>query len=168
MDPITLGPDATIADVDKIKATRGFSTVPVTESGSMGSKLLGLVTSRDIDFRKDRSIKLSEVMTPAEKLVVGCDPISLPEAHRRIRESKKNKLPIVNKNGDLVALISRQDLKSSRNHPNATLDANKQLMVGAAVSTRPCDEARAQQLIEAGVDVTDSSAVMVSIFSLYR
>ncbi|KAF4748024.1 Inosine-5'-monophosphate dehydrogenase 1, partial [Perkinsus olseni] len=89
MDPITLGPEATIADVDKIKATRGFSTVPVTESGSMGSKLLGLVTSRDIDFRKDRSIKLSEVMTPAEKLVVGCDPISLPEAHRRIRESKK-------------------------------------------------------------------------------
>ncbi|KAF4652960.1 Inosine-5'-monophosphate dehydrogenase 1 [Perkinsus olseni] len=159
MDPITLGPEATIADVDEIKATRGFSTVPVTESGSMGSKLLGLVTSRDIDFRKDRSIKLSEVMTPAEKLVVGCDPISLPEAHRRIRESKKNKLPIVNKNGDLVALISRQDLKSSRNYPNATLDANKQLMVGAAVSTRPCDEARAQQLIDAGVDVivVDSS-----------
>ena len=158
VDPVTLRPNSTVSEVDAIRRNFGFSTVPVTD-GNTG-KLLGLVTSRDVDFLHDRdSTKLVDVMTPIENLIVGTEPITLKEAQLMLFKAKKGKLPIVNKDGILVALVSRVDSISARDTPESTRGKNFQLAVGGAVSTRPCDEARARALVEAGCDliVVDSS-----------
>jgi IMP dehydrogenase len=88
-----------------------------------------------------------------KNLVLGREPITLREAHEKLRTSKKGKLPIVNDSGELVALTTRQDLLKTREWPTASMDANRQLLVGGSIATSKGNEQRAQQLIEAGVDV---------------
>ncbi|MGE0201622.1 MAG: IMP dehydrogenase [Candidatus Melainabacteria bacterium] len=150
--PQVLTPSHTIADVDVLKHQYGFSGIPITENGRMGGKLLGMVTSRDVDFHEDRSLPLSAVMTT--ELVTAPEGCSLEEANAILKESKKGKLPIVNPRGELVALISRNDLKKNRDYPLASKHAeNKQLLVGAALGTRPEDRDRLAALVDAGVDV---------------
>jgi IMP dehydrogenase len=156
--PVTLRPNHTIRDIDEIKKKFNFSGVPITETGTMGSKLLGIVTNRDIDFVQDRDLPLSEVMT--RQLVVGHEGCTLEEANQILRESKKGKLPIVNANYEIVALISRNDLKKNRDFPLASKDpVNKRLLAGAAIGTREEDRERLAALVEAGLDlvVLDSS-----------
>ncbi|MCS7204580.1 MAG: IMP dehydrogenase [Leptospiraceae bacterium] len=150
-DPIVLSPEHTIADVYAIKQKYGFSGIPITEDGTRNGKLIGIVTNRDIDLEKDTSIKLKEVMTT--DLIVAKEGLSLAEANEILKRSKKGKLPIVNENGQLVALICRSDIKKHREFPFASKDANKRLMVGAAISTRPESKERLRLLVEAGVDV---------------
>lgn len=156
--PVTLKPTNTIRDIDKIKEKFNFSGVPITETGKMGSKLLGIVTNRDIDFIQDRDMPLSEVMT--RELIVAKEGCTLEEANQILKESKKGKLPIVNANYEIVALISRNDLKKNRDFPLASKDnVDKRLLAGAAVGTRPEDRERLAALVEAGLDlvVLDSS-----------
>jgi IMP dehydrogenase len=150
-DPIVLSPGNTIADIDAIKGKYGFSGIPITENGKLDSLLLGIVTNRDIDFETDRTKKLSEVMTT--DLLTAKKGISLQEANQILKNSKKGKLPIVNGEGKLVALMSRNDLLKNREYPLASKDQDKQLMVGAAVSTREESRERLAALVEAGVDV---------------
>jgi IMP dehydrogenase len=162
MDPHVLAPHDTVADVDKIRELHGNSTVLITDSGIMGNKLLGIVTSRDVDLagaEKGRQTKLAEVMTPKAKMSVAVEPISLSEALQKLKESKKGKLPIVNEAGELVAVVSRGDLKKNRSHPNAARDANRQLLVAAACPPRIPELDRARKLVEAGADclVLDSA-----------
>lgn len=160
VDPITLGPDNVVSDLDAIRDQYGFSSAPITDTGKVGGKLLGLVTSRDTDFLPDRATtKLSAVMTPLSELKVGVEPITLKEAQATLQRIKRGKLPIVNAENELVALLSRKDSISAKETPDATQGDNMQLCVGAAVSTRPCDEERARALVEAGCDVivVDSS-----------
>ncbi|CAD7943727.1 unnamed protein product [Amoebophrya sp. A25] len=147
MDPFVLCPENTLEDL----LQQPYSSAPITANGKMGGKLLGIVTSRDCDFRKDKKVTLGTIMS--KDLIVGKEPITLHEANRLLRQSKKGKLPIVNQTGDLVALISRNDLKKNQHYPLASKDANKQLLVGAACSTRAEDEKRVAKLVEAGVDV---------------
>lgn len=157
-NPLTLRPDHTIRDIDEIKKKYGFSGVPVTESGQMGSKLLGMVTNRDVDFIRDRDLPLSEVMT--RDLVVAQEGCTLEEANEILKTSKKGKLPIVNAKGEIVALISRNDLKKNRDYPLASKDpVNKRLLAGAAIGTRDEDRERLAALVDAGLDVVilDSS-----------
>ncbi len=160
-DPICLPPKATIRDIDQIKAKYGFSGVPITASGKLHSKLLGIVTNRDVDFLEDRDVCVSDVMTPLDKLVTVFEDEhkTLPSINKVMVASKKAKLPIIDKAGDLVALMSRQDLLKHRDFPNASKDANKQLLVGATIGTRDSDKKRVAALVEAGVDliVIDSS-----------
>ncbi|HEY9686642.1 MAG TPA: IMP dehydrogenase [Coleofasciculaceae cyanobacterium] len=156
--PVTLRPDHTLRDIDEIKKKFNFSGVPVTENGKMGSKLLGIVTNRDIDFIRDRDLPLSEVMT--RELVVAKEGCTLEEANEILKTSKKGKLPIVNANYEIVALISRNDLKKNRDFPLASKDpVNKRLLVGAAIGTREEDRERLAALVEAGLDliILDSS-----------
>lgn len=150
-DPVVLGPDERIRDVDQIKEEYGFSGVPVTEDGRVGSKLLGIVTRTDIDFETDRSQLLRDVMTT--DLVTAPEGITLEEGNRILKESKKGKLPIVDDEGRLVSLMSRTDLRKNQDFPLASKDPSKQLMAGAAVGTRESDKQRLDALMEAGVDV---------------
>lgn len=151
MNPMVLSPEHTIADVDEIKRKYNFSGIPITENGQLRSKLVGIVTNRDIDFEKDRSRKLSEVMT--KEVLTAPQGISLSDSNKILRASKKGKLPIVDESGNLVALMSRNDLLKNREYPNASKDARKQLRVGAAISTREEAKERLTELAKVGVDV---------------
>ncbi|MCH7504950.1 IMP dehydrogenase [PVC group bacterium] len=150
-DPVVLSPDHTISDIEKIKLKYHFSGVPITEKGEVGQKLLGIVTNRDIDFEPNRNRPLKEVMS--ENLIVGQKGLSLEEANDLLRTSKKGKLPIVDRDYNLVALVSRHDLLLNRSYPLASKNKNKQLIVGAAISTRESDHERVDALVEAGADV---------------
>ena len=151
MNPMVLSPDHSIADVDEIKRRYNFSGIPITENGKLHSKLVGIVTNRDIDFEKDRSRKLADVMT--KDVLTAQQGISLSDANKFLRASKKGKLPIVDADGNLVALMSRNDLLKNKDYPNASKDACKQLRVGAAISTREEAKERLAELAKVGVDV---------------
>lgn len=157
LDPVTLSPDNTLQDVWDIKNQHGFSGIPITEDGTIKSKLVGIVTNRDIDFEPDRSRKLKEVMST--DLITAKKGATLIEANELLRKSKKGKLPVVDEQGRLVALTSRRDLRKNRDYPDATKDEKKNLMVGAAISTKDEDRERLEALAEAGVSavVIDSA-----------
>lgn len=158
-DPVCLAPNATVQDVMRIKNTLGYSGIPITHNGQMGGKLLGIISNRDTSFVNDMSIQLIDFMTKRENIIVAMEGVRLSEANEMLKASKKGKLPVVNKDDELVALISRTDLQKNRDYPLASKDSNKQLLVGAAIGTRLEDRARAKALADAGVDViiVDSS-----------
>ncbi|XP_016975576.1 inosine-5'-monophosphate dehydrogenase [Drosophila rhopaloa] len=151
-DPSVMSPTNTVGDVLEARRKNGFTGYPVTENGKLGGKLLGMVTSRDIDFRENQpEILLADIMTT--ELVTAPNGINLPTANAILEKSKKGKLPIINQAGELVAMIARTDLKKARSYPNASKDSNKQLLVGAAIGTRSEDKARLALLVANGVDV---------------
>lgn len=117
-----------------------------------------MVAMRDIQFHKDNSTPLSEVMTT--DLVTAPEGITLAEANGILRSSKKGKLPIVDKAGNLTALLSRSDLMKNLHFPLASKRPHsKQLLCGAAIGTREDDKSRLKMLVEAGLDIVilDSS-----------
>ena len=124
----------------------------------MNSKLLGIVTSRDVDFLTETSKLLKDVMTT--DLVVAKQGISLVEANSILKQSKKGKLPIVDSNGCLTSLVSRADLIKTRDYPLASKNHSaRQLIVAAAISTHIEDRIRLEALVKAGLDIVvlDSS-----------
>ncbi|KAH7921977.1 IMP dehydrogenase [Leucogyrophana mollusca] len=156
-DPVVFSPDHIVADVLDIKARLGFCGIPVTDTGSLGGKLVGIVTSRDVQFISP-STPLHEVMTT--DLVTAPQGVTLTEANHILRDSKKGKLPIVDQQGRLTSLLARSDLLKNQNYPLASKNPeSKQLYAAAAVGTRPKDKERLQLLVEAGLDIVilDSS-----------
>lgn len=137
---------------------RTFADMAVTENGKLGSKLLGIVTNRDIQFEFDDSQPVSNVMVT--DLVTAQQGITLVEANKILAKSKKGKLPIVDKDFNLMSMISRSDLTKNLHFPLASkLPDSKQLICAAAIGTRPEDKDRLRKLVEAGLDIVvlDSS-----------
>ncbi|MEK9518913.1 IMP dehydrogenase [Streptomyces sp. NPDC087908] len=147
-DPITVHPDATLAEADAICAKFRISGVPVTDPAG---RLLGIVTNRDMAFETDRSRQVREVMTPMP-LVTGKVGISGVDAMELLRRHKIEKLPLVDEGGLLKGLITVKDFVKAEKYPNAAKDKEGRLLVGAAVGVAGDAYERAQALIEAGVD----------------
>ncbi len=139
-DPITVHPDATLAEADALCAKFRISGVPVTDGSG---KLLGIVTNRDMAFETDRSRQVREVMTPMP-LVTGKVGISGTEAMELLRRHKIEKLPLVDDAGLLKGLITVKDFVKAEKYPNAAKDAEGRLLVGAAVGASPEALERAQ------------------------
>ncbi|EGG46549.1 MULTISPECIES: IMP dehydrogenase [Streptomyces] len=147
-DPITIHPEATLAEADALCAKFRISGVPVTDGAG---KLLGIVTNRDMAFENDRSRRVSEVMTPMP-LVTGKVGISGVDAMELLRRHKIEKLPLVDDQGVLKGLITVKDFVKAEKYPRAAKDGKGRLLVGAAVGVAGDAFERAQALIEAGVD----------------
>jgi IMP dehydrogenase len=147
-DPVTCGPDATIADVELLCGRYRISGVPVT---SDDGTLVGIVTNRDIRFESDHSRRVAEIMTRMP-LVTAPVGVAAEEALQLLREHKVEKLPLVDERGRLKGLITVKDFTKSEKFPNATKDASGRLVVGAAVGVGEDAKRRAQALADAGAD----------------
>jgi IMP dehydrogenase len=154
-NPVTCGPDASVADVEELCARFRISGVPVTDSGGV---LLGIVTNRDIRFEADHSRRVSAVMTPMP-LVTAPFGVRRPDALDLLRRHKVEKLPLVDAAGRLRGLITVKDFSKSEKFPHASKDPEGRLMVGAAVGVGEDGKRRAQALADAGADflVVDTS-----------
>ena len=148
-----LPPEATLGDVLDLKVRTGHSTVAITDDGTAHGKLLGLVASRDYRLsRMSSDLKVTEFMTPLEKLVTAPATTSLHDCNDIIWDNKINTLPLLDEQGHLQYMVFRKDYDSHKENVNELLDANKSYVVGAGINTRDYAE-RVPALVDAGVDV---------------
>jgi len=146
-------PDQTLGDILALKEKNGHSTVAVTDDGTSTGKLLGMITSRDYRVsRMEHSKKVSELMTPRERLICANEGVSLTEANDIIWDNKLNALPVVDVNGRLVSFVFRKDYDVHKENPNELLDPDKRYITGAGINTRDYAE-RVPLLVEAGADI---------------
>ncbi|MDR2357907.1 MAG: IMP dehydrogenase [Oscillospiraceae bacterium] len=146
-------PDAALRDILALKDRTGHSTVAVTDDGTSGGKLMGIVTSRDYRIsRMNGAEPVSGFMTPIDKLVTAREGVSLSEANDIIWEHKINTLPVVDGEGRLRYMVFRKDYDSHKENPLELLDGRKKYVVGAGVNTRDYKE-RVPALVEAGADI---------------
>lgn len=146
-------PDQTLVDILSLKDKTGHSTVAVTEDGTSAGKVVGIVTSRDYRIsRMHADTKVSEFMTPFEKMVYAEEGVSLSEANDILWDHKLNALPIVDSQGRLTCFVFRKDYDSHKSNPNELLDNQKRYIVGGGINTRDYEE-RIPALVDAGVDV---------------
>ncbi|KAF2737638.1 inosine-5'-monophosphate dehydrogenase-like protein [Polyplosphaeria fusca] len=158
LDPVVISPSTTVAEAKALKEKWGFGGFPVTEDGKLRSKLIGIITPRDVQFHDNLDDPVTAVMST--DLVTARKGVDLKEANDILSKSKKGKLPIVDENGNCIALLSRSDLMKNLNYPLASkLPHSKQLISAAAIGTRPEDRIRLQKLVDAGLDIVilDSS-----------
>jgi len=146
-------PDQTLADILALKAKSGHSTVAVTDDGTADGKVVGLVTSRDYRVsRMSLDTKVSEFMTPLEKLIYAEEGVTLSEANDILWDHKLNALPILDKKGRLTHFVFRKDYESHKENRLELLDAHKRYVVGAGINTRDYAD-RVPALLDAGADV---------------
>eukprot|EP00775_Hariotina_reticulata_P004723 gene4724-4973_t len=160
VNPVCLKPTDPISTFDSVKVAKNVSSVCVTDTGALGGKLLGVVSTRDVDFINDRSTPLEDVMT--RDVVTAHSSSSAKGALETLKQNKMGLLPLVNGNGDLVGLASRRAFVDEQLLPPQgapSLDSQGRLLVGAATGTREGDKERIARLVEAGVDavILDSS-----------
>jgi IMP dehydrogenase len=149
-DPYSIGPDASLADAAALMARSRVGTLVVVDNGR---RLKGLLTERDMRFVNRPDARVSDRMTPLDRLVLHQGPLRAAEAERILVERKVKKLPIVDADGRLLGLITAKDLMHQRRVPFATRDDQGRLRVGAAIGATGDYLERAAELIRAGVDV---------------
>ena len=147
IDPIYISPNKSVKDADNLMREYHISGVPVVDSNM---KLLGIITNRDMRFITDMSAKIEDVMTKSP-LVTAKAGTTLDEATKILQKHKIEKLPIVDENNTLHALITIKDIEKREQFPNANKDEHGRLRVGGAIGVGQLDRAKA--LIDAGVDV---------------
>ncbi len=147
-NPVTCGPDATVADVEGLCARFRISGVPVT---APDGTLVGIVTNRDFRFEQDSGRPVADIMTHMP-LVTAPVGVTREEAFTLLKRNKVEKLPLVDGQGKLCGLITVKDFTKSEQFPSATKDPAGRLVVGAAVGTGEDGKQRAQALTDAGAD----------------
>lgn len=148
-EPITVGPNQTLGEIQALALKYSITGFPVTEKG----KLVGIITNRDRQFEDNLNKKVKDVMTGLSELVTARVGVGIEEAKKLLHRRRIEKLPLVDSAGNLKGLITVKDLSKVRRYPNATKDDHSRLRVGAAVGVANSEIDRATALKEAGVDV---------------
>ncbi len=168
-DPFSLSPEHTLDDADKLMAKFRISGVPICE----GTKLVGIITNRDLKFETDYSKKIKESMT-SDGLITAREGITLEEAKKMLAAARKEKLPIVDENYNLKGLITIKDIEKTIKYPNSAKDSQGRLLCAAAVGVTPDITDRVDELVKSKVDavVIDTahghSANVLKTFKLIR
>ena len=147
-DPFSLSPEHTLADAESLMKKFRISGVPITE----GKKLVGIITNRDLKFEEDFTRKIRDCMT-CENLITAKAGITLDEAKKILAKSKKEKLPLVDDNYNLVGLITIKDIEKTIKYPLAAKDSQGRLLCGAGVGITANVLDRVGALVDAQVDV---------------
>jgi IMP dehydrogenase len=148
LNPITLTPDKKVRDALELMHKYSISGVPVVDGGM----LVGILTNRDLRFEPNQELPVSDIMTK-DNLVTVSRGTTLEEAERILQNHKVEKLPVVDKRGMLVGLITFKDILKKKKHPNASKDKHGRLLVGAAVGVTGESVERTSVLVEHGADV---------------
>ena len=148
-DPFYLSPEHTLADANALMAKFRISGVPITEGPN--KKLVGIITNRDLKFETDFTKKISECMT-SEGLVTAPEGITLEEAKQILAKARKEKLPIVDKDGNLTGLITIKDIEKTIKYPHSAKDPQGRLLCAAAVGCTANILDRVAELVSAKVD----------------
>ncbi|ODR98710.1 IMP dehydrogenase [Methyloceanibacter methanicus] len=149
VNPVTTNPEARLADALNLMAHYSISGIPVVEPGS--GRLVGIVTNRDVRFATNEAQPVSELMT--KDLVTVTDNVDMEEAKRLLHQHRIEKLLVVDDEHRCIGLITVKDIEKARAHPNACKDDQGRLRVAAATSVGDSGFERAEQLIDAGVDL---------------
>jgi len=148
-DPITIGPEATVLDLYQTTMENRISGVPVVQ----GNNLVGIVTSRDVRFENRTDAKISDVMTPKERLVTAVEGTSIEDITAMLHEHRIEKVLLVNDAFELTGMVTVKDIAKAQAYPMACKDRYGQLRVGASVGTSTDTDQRVAALVEAGVDL---------------
>ncbi len=149
-DPFYLSPEHTLRDANELMAKFHISGVPITEKGT--KKLVGIITNRDLKFETDYDKKISESMT-GEGLITAKKGITLDEAKEILAKARKEKLPVVDEQGNLSGLITIKDIEKQIQYPNSAKDSQGRLLCGAGVGVTANILDRVDALVKAKVDV---------------
>ena len=148
VNPITIGPNASLADLMRLKEQYRISGIPVVDDAG---KLIGIITNRDVRFATDMNQKVGDLMT--RQLVTVKEDVDRAEARRLLHKHRIEKLVVVDDDFRCTGLITVNDMEKAAHHPNASKDAQGRLLVAAATGTGDKGYARAEAIIDAGVDI---------------
>ncbi len=148
-DPITISPEITVREAIDLQRSNKISGLPVVQ----GKRVVGILTNRDLRFETRMDAKVSEVMTPRERLVTVKEGASLDEAKALMHKHRLERVIVVNGEFELRGLITVKDITKAVEHPLAAKDEHGNLLVGGAISTGSDSEERAERMVKAGVDV---------------
>ncbi len=156
VNPLVIGPDATLSDALEMMSANKISGFPVVENGGRGGRnvgrLVGILTNRDVRFATNKSQKISELMT-CEGLVTVSDEVSQSQARALLHQNRIEKLLVIDKEGNCTGLITVKDMEKSILNPNAAKDDHGRLRVAGATTVGDKGYERAEHLIDAGVDL---------------
>ena len=156
VNPVTIGPDATLGDAQALMRAHGISGIPVVENGGLGGhntgRLIGILTNRDVRFASNPAQPVRELMTH-QNLVTVSENVNQEEAKRLLHSHRIEKLLVVDGQGRCVGLVTVKDIEKSQLNPNAAKDSQGRLRVAAATSVGEDGFERAERLIDAGVDL---------------